>query len=79
MSNLLPGIFSSRDIRFAVQRDVRERISIQELDSPFKETNQTPKDTEENCADQVAISGSRSLSGRTYLSKELDDGNEQAS
>jgi hypothetical protein len=78
-ANLLPGSLGSIDIAFAIERDVAERISVQELDSPVQDANQTPQDAEECGADQVTIGRSIALSGRADLTQKLDDGDKEAS
>jgi hypothetical protein len=74
---LLPGVLSGSNVRFAIERNIRKRVTVQELDRPVEQADETSKDAEHNRADNIAVASSRSLGSRADLSDELDDGNEQ--
>ena len=77
--NLLPSILRSSDVALSVKRDVAECVSVQELDSPVEDANQTAQDAKQNRPHHVAITGSIALSGRAELTKSLDDSYKQTS
>lgn len=46
MLHLLPCILRSGDVALSVERNVAERVSVQELDSPVQDANQAAQDAE---------------------------------
>jgi hypothetical protein len=74
---LLPRVFRGRNVRLAIQRNVRKRITVQELDSPLKNTDKAAKNAEQDGAYEVPVSSRRSLGSRADLSQELNNGDKQ--
>lgn len=51
----LPGILRRLDIRFAVQRNVRKGISVQELHRPVEQTDHTLQTAEDNGPHDITV------------------------
>ena len=75
--NLLPSVLSSRNIALSVESDVAESISVQELHSPFQDTDQASQNAEQNCANHVAITCRIALSSGADLTEELNNSHEE--
>ena len=74
----LPGIFGSLEVRLAVESDVTECVSVDELNCPVQDAEKTLQTAEHASTDHVALRGLLRLGNTAGLTKHVDNGNDQA-
>jgi hypothetical protein len=72
-----PGCLSALDVALAVEGHVAESVAVDELHSPFEDTNEAAQDAETNLADHVTIASCLVASHRAELAQELNDGHDE--
>ncbi|KFY62481.1 hypothetical protein V496_04569 [Pseudogymnoascus sp. VKM F-4515 (FW-2607)] len=73
----VPRRLGSGDIRLPVQRNVAERILVEELDEPVQQPNEAPQHTEHDLPDHVTLRRRVLLGHIARLAQELDDGHDE--
>lgn len=61
----LPGILGRREVGLSVESNVAEGISVEEIDSPLQDAENTSKNTEQNIAKDVTLRRPLTSSYRT--------------
>lgn len=73
-----PGVPGRGDVGLAVQRDVAERVAVDEGYQPVQERDEAPQDRGRDAADDVAFLELLPLHHRERLTQHVDDRDDQA-